>query len=1635
MRTIELIQLLRQNEPASNRLIHLEQLGQRGVLHVLGELCNWLQSEFAKYRRRQQGPDAPEAPGQAALRKDAWRTIKAIQFILAFIDKDPNLPTPSPGITEPPNKKAKIVVLQEEEIMDSLVKAMVSGCRPLGPKVDSSKIQLACAKILRHCSNSATHRPPFPPEMIIQRLLQLSAVTGDYDNNTDDAPPNPLEAIVQLLGSTTLKLQDYGLQLLLSHRLLLRSDIVWQALPAIHAMLDQLREDLNRRDEQLVVQNTRQDSPTTAHPRESPVDQAQEQQHLQLSIHVNALTVLQRLLKELCKESTTRSGQSESAAMGPDRHLNTLTHADKRSLMEGTIPIELVWDLWTLVQHVLVLGQENMAERDKLLVASAANVYWYSWCLPDRSIPFLIKHGSNTLMSWYALYITEHGSDLETRKGDGSTPSMVLEFLTKLILQTLMVSEHHPLLLEGDQSLLLAIIRRTIEFLEEIPPQRNATIMDAETDERLKTIPQTRLLERLVFVLSTIDDLLPQGSTSPTTESHSKQCLLELLQLVLQFPSHVRLDEVSRDMWEQSSQRLVDWMMWPIELEADDEDDYDEEDEDEGDEAQKETRMEDIQTQANPGEQQDGKRASKTDVALALQSTRLFRLLWLHLPPSLRGVFANHLGPRIFQLCNIRPLLNATQRQGSVTTVTPYPPPPQSLMTTTNTTTTTTTNTNPTTTTTTSTTTTDTASPTKDHDDARRREMLSSLLDIIALFGHESSVRIYMRDHWAGLVFLESLMGASLQLLETTTTAQSPLACDDDNNSNSSQSRMVIRKVLVALLQFRFDQTGLERLVGIRIDMLQLEMGIRLDRLLPLWPAGTLPAAAAAAATTMSYTHDAQSGGQVSVIPLLLKILLPPSIEISFQLPFRYREMQETLGRHPLYESQDPLLVDAAVLLERLCQSDRCQQYLVAHSGILWCLSRMMMERSLIDFYTRQREAARTAEQGEESANAEGVAPSLNALSSSSSSGRPGELQAAGPPLFAVTMVSSTTTSPQSSSGCSSPQSPRHGSRLEESLSLATLSNDTKSGASTSLEWAIFRIVSKLMSSSTVVKAFVSNNTVTEIFGATLIMQDRSLFDPHTRLGSISSSSLSLPSSPTAATAMESKEKDEGEGEDKDRDEEMTWVWLFPCLEQQVFVEQLLARFKAMVEKTRLQFNALYQFVGGRSALDLDQEVETVFWLREYSAVTLFYMMNNEWPPEASLAYSDVHNKERKEKEGDEGEDESAVMRVLAEGEDGETGRPMMVSDFLSLDTVYGDICRMLTLEMEYDDESTQESVENEPGGTAKATQELNSHWRRFSAATALQAKSWYHASAWQTLFRQWRRNVMAFAMDESLGPALTKLPSTATTTITTTISSSSSSSTSPTLSGQVKPITFLIGEQQVLFPDRTVLARSSPFFTSLLEGAYREAEMDEIRIHDVDPTGFEAMLELIKESQWTRRHLLPPDLALESVLRLLIYSERFQVSIVKRLAEAWVVETLIRQARTLHGHDRAGDNHDDGGDGDEDSEDGDQGRFEDTLVQVYATCSSLAYGSFDQPTHPFFDLLWNTLRLMLLHLGPVSVRPGFRRLWEDDISVGSDMHTLLPQHQHQPVVDVGGALSVGIGGQDKIQAFLQAVTKLIKSG
>jgi len=51
---------------------------------------------------------------------------------------------------------------------------------------------------------------------------------------------------------------------------------------------------------------------------------------------------------------------------------------------------------------------------------------------------------------------------------------------------------------------------------------------------------------------------------------------------------------------------------------------------------------------------------------------------------------------------------------------------------------------------------------------------------------------------------------------------------------------------------------------------------------------------------------------------------------------------------HPLFENNDPILVEAALVLCQLAQFVECQQFLMSKPGAIWILSRMMVERTLV---------------------------------------------------------------------------------------------------------------------------------------------------------------------------------------------------------------------------------------------------------------------------------------------------------------------------------------------------------------------------------------------------------------------------------------------------------------------------------------------------------------------------------------------------------------------------------------------------------------------------------------------------------------------------------------------------------------
>ena len=289
----------------------------------------------------------------------------------------------------------------------------------------------------------------------------------------------------------------------------------------------------------------------------------------------------------------------------------------------------------------------------------------------------------------------------------------------------------------------------------------------------------------------------------------------------------------------------------------------------------------------------------------------------------------------------------------------------------------------------------------------------------------------------------------------------------------------------------------------------------------------------------------------------------------------------------------------------------------------------------------------------------------------------------------------------------------------------------------------------------------------------------------------------------------------------------------------------------------RGQFERIYQYVGGHrqgGLADADETADSVFWLREYCAVVFMYTLD---PPPWVLRGSRI------EKTG-----------------------------LLESESVLGVVCRMLTLEMEYDDDD--DGVGEEGGGMegvvvdksevvdTKSVQKEEALLRRLSSGLAFQSVGWRHTE-------RWRKQHLELV--ETYSEVMTKEWEAHVTNLT----GSSTDAASTKDKEPAVPISFLVQDRIITFPDRMCLSRASPFFHTLLLGDFRESNQQQITLHDVEPDDIELLLEILKESRMTAQHLLPEDMPFEMVIRLMVCADRFMVGFVRRLAEVWILDALGR--------------------------------------------------------------------------------------------------------------------------------------------
>ncbi|KAG0369229.1 hypothetical protein BC939DRAFT_502373 [Gamsiella multidivaricata] len=1532
MRTADLINLLRsQDRSKSSTKVCLTSLEPARRLHLLGELSNWLLVELQKYHDRQAGPAALETLQQGSIRSQIRHTLLAIQVVLDTSDningsgdgRNQNSNVTNGGSsdaliatishsTSPPDPQstsAKAALLlddkHKEKILESLLRPILIGIAPLGPRVDSTDVQLLCAKILCHCTNPLTKDAPFPPETLFRKMMTLCLATtqGQQPTKLDqDRSKTPLmvdatQGLAALLNSPLIKLQEYGLRILTSHRFLAQMNQAWELLASLQPVLKALGNNLRLLTGEKSLDLSDQGSDTSDANNQHSGEGGHHggtnggltrglSKDLEVAIGTRskALTLLQWFLQEAGKPPPASSIPSSSSA--------------KLSKLKEATDMSLLVDLWGSVQHIVLFGRVLVPAGERLVLVISACIYWWCWIFQHDAMAYMMNTAPDTLMAWYGYYIIPRDrmpapvssstfslqpsmsskSDSDRITDNIRQQSYILEYLSKLIQNIVTPKKYHATLFVGNPPIGVVIMRRTIEFLEGILESTLPLTDQGSNLDQAASPPFThdddpllvrkrpasysiRIIQERPGVLEAMLRIMVACSGG-SREGDSLVLNSRLLDVLVLLLSDIQglfaiqhLAETTARKIRHLALNLLQWILnrdsplpaledvtmdhWTL-----------------GYTALVDSIMIPLEQQFDAGSTSEHQYSEKTlDDDMGVKALKVFRLFWKH---HIRGhsLLSDLLGPRLHQLRMIPILLlNSTmdvtgRRSSNAKWV---------------------------------------------------KERILLLLDSVVYFGTESSVRINMRERWPSMPFLVAILGASLKSLES-----------NKYSASDTLSLMVAQKCFAALHNFWYDRLGLVQAIELNVSL--SEVG--------LWNS-LMPSAVA------SGSHSNLS--TPSIVPLLLVILAPPETEWSMDLMLNSGKTNRGRGRrirHLLFERHDPLLVEAALVLAQLSQFQECQQRLITMPGAIWMLTRMMVERSLVG------NVGGGASNGDISSFVDG----------------------------------------------------------EREV----------------LEKTLFEGLMRVMSAVDLAKSLVSNNTFTEFFAAVL-EADLPLHFYNAKMSFEASASNGTSLTAEGPAIGELKIAVDSDRVNKPADR------ILPTPRQHNFHQQLIQHFRTVMTPLRDQFERIYQYVGGhRSLQDANDTADTVFWMREYCALVFLYTLEPPGP-NSSMAWGSRIDK----------------------------------TALLNSESVFGVVCRMLTLEMEYDlvdaDQQAAGMEGSEQNEANMSAQKEEAMLRRFSAGLAIQSLSWKHVDHWrqqhQELLRtydsitttEWGRHTVTLRGND--GPEL-------------------GSSTGPI------PVSFMVEERVLIFPDRLALSRASSFFHTLLVGDFKEASEQHIRIQDVDPDDFEMLLEVLRESRMTVRLLLPEDLPFDLVLRLMVCAERFMVTFVKRLSEHWILQALGTRELKWYNlmrstsprsesrglpedagqkakHDRdetleesqekrqrldtkaeeqkvdirseephetqkqgvdRGPKTDIGNelavpnlqqqqqqqqeqsdmDPVQDDSNDDEESIQECLLMVYETCSSPHYGSIYFSEHPFHGLVWDALKRTVLRLGSVAITPRF---------------------------------------------------------
>ncbi|KAG0295185.1 hypothetical protein BGZ97_004885, partial [Linnemannia gamsii] len=517
MRTAELIALLRshdRNKPTVRD--HLALFDTTRQSHLLGELSNWLLVELHKYQDRQTGPNDLETLQQGSIHSQIRHTLKAIITVLQSATASTSTTDANGAITThngngaasttPTDAKKKTAVPLDdrgrEKILDNFLTPILIGTVPLGPRVDSTDVQLMCAKILSFCTNPLTTNSPFPPQDFARRMMSVSpsngiTALGSQPSSTKQrrsGGPDVVLALSSLLRSPLIKLQEYGLRILTSHKFIVQERLAWEILPSLRSVLEELKKDLStiltgsmslfQADQDVVdgLENPRGGA-GTSNGQGGGGGPGKSDESSPVGVRSRGLLLLQSFLQEAGRHTT-------SALLLQQPH-----GPIKLTQIQEAAPMSLLVDIWREHQEIFFLDKAALPSCDRLVLVLCGAIYWTCWIFKEResAMAVLLEEGMDTLLAWYGYYITSHyvdDQDHEHDNKDKAIPSgilaqdsstvrkeavlkhqaSVLEYLTKLMANLVSNKNHHTALYSGyPRPVGLTIMRRTIEFFDDIP--------------------------------------------------------------------------------------------------------------------------------------------------------------------------------------------------------------------------------------------------------------------------------------------------------------------------------------------------------------------------------------------------------------------------------------------------------------------------------------------------------------------------------------------------------------------------------------------------------------------------------------------------------------------------------------------------------------------------------------------------------------------------------------------------------------------------------------------------------------------------------------------------------------------------------------------------------------------------------------------------------------------------------------------------------------------------------------------------------------------------------------------------------------------------------------------------------------